>query len=76
MEFIATDLICARVFKEQNCSDYLQNRYLFSKQNFSSPTSYATLEGKYETIQNMVHYKMPIEGKETRSKLRVDKIVE
>ena len=63
MKLIVTNLICTRVFQEQNCSDHLQNKYQFSKQNFLSPTTYATLEGKYETIRKMVYYKMHIQRK-------------
>ena len=61
LDTIAMHLICTKQFDEQNCSEHLQTKYQFSKQNFSSPRTYATLEEKYETMRKMVYYKMPIQ---------------
>ena len=63
METIAMDFIHAKHFDEENCSGQLYTKYKLSKQNFSSPRTYATLEEKYETMRKMVYYKMPIQRK-------------
>ena len=57
------DFIHAKHFDEENCSGQLYTKYKLSKQNFSSPRTYATLEEKYETMRKMVYYKMPIQRK-------------